>query len=123
VQLGRLDHERGHALVRGLSGALEALFGGRIDPQLEAVTLRCSHVLTMAVLTRGVKDCGRSRSVADMKETRAVSQWADGERRIQDPGGERRLRVAFQAAWMLTRRDSVQVVQTWFQGLNSHLED
>lgn len=77
----------------------------------------------MAVLTHDVKDRGRSRSVADMKETRAVRRWADGERRVRDPESERRLRVGFQAVLMLTRRDSVQVAQTRLQGLNPYLDD
>jgi hypothetical protein len=41
------------------------------------------------------------------------------------PGGEdlRRLRIAYQAARLLAERDSDQVVQAWFQGLNPALGD
>ncbi len=77
-------------------------------------------------LVRGLRDLLGARLVAylaGVKETRAVRQWADGERRIQDPEVEQRLRVAFQAARMLIQRDSVEVAQTWFQGLNPHLDD
>jgi hypothetical protein len=77
-------------------------------------------------LVRGLRDLLGARLMAylaGVKETRAVRQWAEGERRIQDPEVEQRLRVAFQVALMVARRDSVQVVQTWFQGLNPHLDD
>ncbi len=77
-------------------------------------------------LVRGLRDLLGARLVAylaGVKETRAVRQWADGDRRIQDPEVEQRLRIAFQAAKMLSQRDSVEVVQTWFQGLNPHLDD
>lgn len=77
-------------------------------------------------LVRGLRDLLGARLVAylgGVKETRAVRQWADGERRIQNPEDEQRLRVAFQAARLLTQRDTVAVAQTWFQGLNPHLED
>ena len=57
-----------------------------------------------------------------VKETRAVRQWADGERA---PSSDvlRRLRTAYQAAALLSKRDSPGVVQAWFQGLNPVLQD
>ncbi|GGM10000.1 hypothetical protein [Nakamurella endophytica] len=58
-----------------------------------------------------------------VRETRAVRQWADGERNIQDRAVEQRLRIAHQAAAMILVKDSPRVAQAWFQGLNPHLED
>ncbi len=61
--------------------------------------------------------------IGGVKETRAVRQWADGDRRVQDPTDEQRLRLAYQAATLIAERDSPEVVQLWFQGLNPQLED
>lgn len=77
-------------------------------------------------LVRALRGLLGARLVAYLgavKETRAVRQWADGERRIQDPEDEQRLRVAFQAARLITQRDTIEVAQSWFQGLNPYLED
>jgi hypothetical protein len=55
-------------------------------------------------------------------ETRAVRQWADGDR---EPSQEvrNRLRVALQVALPLADADSPQIAQAWFQGLNPQLND
>lgn len=58
-----------------------------------------------------------------VKETRAVRQWADGEREISNRIVAQRLRIAYRAARLITERDSREVAQTWFQGLNPLLED
>jgi hypothetical protein len=60
--------------------------------------------------------------VGGVSETRAVRQWADGERA---PGErvQRRMRVALQAALALKEVDGRGVTQAWFQGLNPQLED
>lgn len=60
--------------------------------------------------------------LGSVKETRAVRQWADGER---TPSAEvmQRLRTAYYIAALLHRRDDVPVVQAWFQGMNPHLDD
>jgi len=60
--------------------------------------------------------------LGSVKETRAVHQWADGNR---EPSAEvqRRLRVAFQAAAAIAAADSAAVAQAWFQGLNPQLDD
>lgn len=52
-----------------------------------------------------------------------MRQWAEGTRAVS--GGEdlQRLRVAYQAARLLTERDTTDVVQAWFQGLNPTLDD
>lgn len=66
-----------------------------------------------------------SRLVAylgDVKETRAVSQWAAGER-APSAAAVQRLQVAYLAAQVLLQRDGEAVVQAWFQGMNPGLED
>ena len=60
--------------------------------------------------------------VGSVKETRAVRQWAAGER---EPSAEvvRRLRTAYHAAALLAAKDSAAVVAAWFQGMNPRLGD
>ncbi len=60
--------------------------------------------------------------LGDVKETRAVNQWAAGER---EPGAEvqARLRLALQVALMIEAADGRRVAQAWFQGLNPELDD
>lgn len=60
--------------------------------------------------------------VGSVKETRAVRQWAEGER---EPSAEViiRLRTAYHVAALLRQKDSAEVVQAWFQGMNPRLED
>ena len=60
--------------------------------------------------------------IGSVKETRAVRQWADGERK---PSAEvvTRLRHAYHVAALLAERDSRSVVQAWFQGMNPQLDD
>jgi hypothetical protein len=60
--------------------------------------------------------------IGSVKETRAVRQWADGERK---PSADvmHRLRTAYHVAALLAERDSRAVVQAWFQGMNPQLDD
>lgn len=60
--------------------------------------------------------------LGSVKETRAVRQWADGER---EPSEEvrNRLRVALQVALALAEAESPEIAQAWFQGLNPQLDD
>jgi hypothetical protein len=60
--------------------------------------------------------------LGSVKETRAVRQWAEGER---EPSEEvrSRLRVALQVALPLAEAESPEIAQAWFQGLNPQLED
>ncbi len=77
-------------------------------------------------LVSALRDLVGARLVAylgGVKETRAVREWAQGSRRIQDPEVVERLRLAFRAARLITARDTPGVAQAWFQGLNPHLGD
>jgi hypothetical protein len=52
-----------------------------------------------------------------------VRQRADGTPGIANPTDVDRLRVAYRAAAVITARDSQEVAQAWFQGLNPMLDD
>jgi hypothetical protein len=76
-------------------------------------------------LVRDLRDLLGAKLVAyigSVKETRAVRQWADGERK---PSADvmQRLRTAYHVAALLAERDSRAVVQAWFQGMNPQLDD
>lgn len=58
-----------------------------------------------------------------VKEARAVRQWADGTRAVASGVDLDRLRLAYQAALLLSPRNGPAVVQAWFQGLNPSLGD
>lgn len=60
--------------------------------------------------------------LGSVKETRAVRQWAEGEREPSDEVRSR-LRVALQVALPLGEAESPEIAQAWFQGLNPQLED
>lgn len=82
--------------------------------------------LDTAVVVKALRDLLGAKLVAylgGVRETRAVRQWAEGARAIQDKTDERRLRLAYQVATLIAEGDSPEVVQTWFQGLNPQLED
>ena len=60
--------------------------------------------------------------LGSVSETKAVRQWADGER-TPHTGVVRRLRLAFQVAALLAEHDEPRVIQAWFQRMNPQLED
>lgn len=81
--------------------------------------------LSSADVTARLREILGAKLVAylgSVKETRAVRQWADGER---EPSAEvvTRLRIAYHAAALLREKDSAAVVQAWFQGMNPRLDD
>jgi hypothetical protein len=55
-------------------------------------------------------------------ETRAVHQWAEGERAPSDEV-QQRLRFALRVALPIADADSATIAQAWFQGLNPQLDD
>lgn len=82
--------------------------------------------LDTAVLVKALRDVLGAKLVAylgGVRETRAVRQWAEGTRVIQDSTDECRLRLAYQVAALISERDTAEVVQAWFQGLNPQLGD
>ena len=81
--------------------------------------------LPTPALVAALRDLLGARLVAyvgSVKETRAVRQWAEGQR---EPSAEvvLRLRTAYHAAALLAEKDSPAVVAAWFQGMNPRLGD
>jgi hypothetical protein len=58
--------------------------------------------------------------IAGVKETRAVQQWASGER---EPQRSHILRFALQLAMMISTVTSRHMAGAWFHGANPHLDD
>jgi hypothetical protein len=89
-------------------------------------TYRNSVTLGLAELVDRLRAALGARLVAyigGVKETRAVRQWAAGERVPSDTVAQR-LRLAYQIAGLLTEsQNSPAIVQAWFQGANPQLED
>lgn len=81
--------------------------------------------LPVAELVSRLRDLLGATLVAylgEVKETRAVAQWAAADRAPSNPV-TMRLRTAYQAAALLREKDSAAVVQAWFQGMNPRLDD
>lgn len=55
-------------------------------------------------------------------ETRAVREWAAGERTPSDNIAQR-LQVAYDVAGLLYEREGKATVQSWFRGLNPQLDN
>ena len=93
-------------------------------PDLAAYT--ASIRLEPCVLVKELRELLGAKLVAylgGVKETRAVRQWADGEREISSEQDVARLRLAYQVARMLSEREAPAVTQAWFGGLNPGLGD
>jgi hypothetical protein len=60
--------------------------------------------------------------VADVKDAKTVSRWAHGETEPRE-ASEKRLRTAYEIAYLLAAFDSPRVVKAWFIGLNPQLGD
>lgn len=81
--------------------------------------------LPVAEIVSRLRDLLGARVVAylgQVKETRAVTQWAAGDR-VPSEAVTTRLRTAYQAAALLREKDSAGVVRAWFQGMNPQLDD
>jgi len=60
--------------------------------------------------------------LGSVDETRVVRQWAEGER-VPSSDIVARLRLVYKVAGMLSEREQPRLVQAWFQGMNSQLDD
>lgn len=85
----------------------------------QAIRADFSQVVSMLRELLGAKLVAYLGSV---KETRAVSQWADGEREPSE-ATRMRLRLALQVALMVAEADGAEVARAWLQGLNPQLDD
>lgn len=100
---------------------MEAITGARGGLQAYQDSIR----LDDAKLVMHLRDVLGAKLVAylgSVKETRAVRQWADGER-VPSSEVMTRLRHSYHVAALLTERDSRSTVQAWFQGMNPQLDD
>ena len=82
--------------------------------------------MTQSQLVTALRELLGAKLVAylgKVKETRAVRQWAEGTRTINNDTDVERLRIAYRAARLIAERDTPAVAQTWFQGLNPILDD
>lgn len=61
-------------------------------------------------------------TLADVKDPKAVGEWASGERSPR-AGSEERLRVGYQIFRLLLAAESPHTVRAWFIGLNPQLDD
>lgn len=84
-----------------------------------AVTAELPAVVRVLRDTLGV---GAVARLAGVRETRAVHQWAEGDREVRSQDVATRLRIAFQLVSMLEARWPASVVSTWFQVPNPHLD-
>ena len=60
--------------------------------------------------------------LGDVGETRAVHQWAAGDR-TPAAATQRRLRTALQVVLMVADADGPEIAASWLQGLNPQLDD
>ena len=59
--------------------------------------------------------------IGGVQETRAVRQWAEGER-VPGEVIQQRMRQALMAASMISEPDNAKIAQSWFQGANPKLD-
>jgi hypothetical protein len=93
----------------------------RPDLEAHAHAVRADFA-TVADELRGVLGARLAAYVGGVKETRAVHEWAEEDRRPSEIT-QRRLRLALQVATMIAAADGPEVAQAWFQGLNPQLDD
>jgi hypothetical protein len=60
--------------------------------------------------------------IADVSDTRAVTDWEAGAREPR-PHLPQRLQLALVVAKLIAGHDDARVAQAWFQGLNPELDD
>lgn len=60
--------------------------------------------------------------IAGVGETRAVREWAEGERK-PSPKAEQTLRLAYRIVRLIDQSEGPGVVAPWFQGMNPRLGD
>jgi hypothetical protein len=92
-------------------------------PDLEGLEHSLQSMDVVVTELRGLLGARLVAYIASVKETRAVNAWAAGEREVRTTDTQQRLRTALQVAVLLNRRDTPDVIQAWFQGLNPKLSD
>ncbi|WP_132992568.1 hypothetical protein [Gordonia zhaorongruii] len=77
----------------------------------------------LASATREMLGAKLTAYLGGVKNTRTVSQWADGVVQIRNSNARGRLVLAYRVAILISERDSARVAQSWFQGMNPMLDD
>lgn len=96
--------------------------GSRPDLQAHDYAIRAPFPFVAKELTE-ILGAKLVAYIAGVSETRAVQEWSARGREPKAPGVAPRLRLAFQVARLISQRDSHEVAQAWFQGLNPQLGD
>jgi hypothetical protein len=86
----------------------------------ESIELPPDQVVQKLLLVLGERLVSR---LAEVQDPRTVRRWASGEHAQRDPSMDQRLRAALMITRMMEERDSREVIQAWFQGLNPSLDD
>jgi len=110
------------ATPRSVGGASGRAASARPDLQAHDSAIRAPF----HVVARELTDLLGARLVAyiaKVAETRAVHEWGAQGRGPKDASVAPRLRLALQVASLIAQRDSPEVAQAWFQGLNPQLSD
>jgi hypothetical protein len=101
----------------GIQGVIEGAIYYAIPMSLLTPGLRAyeaamrSSTAELVTALRAVLGAKLVAYVGSVGDTRAVRQWAEGQR------------LAFQVAGLLAERDDARVIQSWFQGMNPQLGD
>lgn len=77
----------------------------------------------LATATRELLGAKLTAYIGGVKNTRTISQWADGLVQIRSDDSRERLALAYRIATLISERDSPRVAQVWFQGMNPLLNN
>lgn len=93
--------------------------GDQANAYTDSIRLPLAEVVARL---RGILGARLVAYLGSVQETRAVRQWADG---LREPSSDvaSRLRTAYHAVALLSDKDSPEVVQAWFQGMNPRMGD
>jgi len=89
-----------------------------ISMEIEVAIYRKSVLEELALLINVLRDTlgvGMVARMAGVTETRAVHQWADGQRAVRSPSVANKLRLAYQATALLTQEHPPEVAARWFE--------
>jgi len=95
-----------------LAGEGAAITDAEVEVYRQSLLEDLAPVIDMLRQTLGV---GAVAKLAGVRETRAVHQWADGERSVRSRTVEAKLRLAFQAVALLTQEYSPDIAARWFE--------
>jgi hypothetical protein len=91
-------------------------------PELAHVQATRAAFDEVATSLRSLLGAKLTAYLGSVKETRAVNEWASGEREPSE-AVQLRLRHALQVALMIAEADDAGVARAWFQGMNPQLDD